>query len=1592
MSQVRATLDSLNDITVRSNIQQTYAEGIKREFKAAARISHYNMPIEAATKLESFGIITNPYSIALHSHAAAKVCENKLLDTVGHILPKERVTFLFMKPAKRNMLRRSPHLDDYFINQHLEPRDISRYGYESSYDVIPAIPTRVAYMSDTLHFLDVNYVANMFRNSPALDILYATMVLPVEAKFKHPSIHPEIYSINYSHGGFQYIPGNHAGGAYHHEFKQLDWLSVGRIKWKELTDWEEQHCITVQMLEVLGANILYVFKRGNLLTPAVRTFQVDQYVVLPRVFHPQEMNSSRPIKHTLAMQLLLYIKTIGTPTSKDVYGKIRQLVKTSELNYLDPTELIHLTNYYYFISKLNSITCYEDILSKNILSGVLLPAKQWLISTWEKVKGKQPFNQLLQALQWETFTYSLKVEDVETTLQAPDGNYAKRERMPLFNDGGFKTFEVLSEDESDTSSSSGESIVVEEAPEGTPVDSTPTRAGVLKCGCGMDFEVYDESITRLDLLNRIETPDQLRGRTAGFYSKSMEPYEYTGAKHESLGWPQWLEDFVTTNSINSAMDHCLIQIYDEGAGIPFHKDDEKCYPKDNPILTVNLTGTAEFKIRPAKRWNRTCTHLEHKLGPDSALVMPAGAQKSHQHSVVRCSAGRTSLTFRSTSPIETVWENKLPDQVEVDVPIYTSEAGDPPTDITNAGPAQNKPDEVAQQPPVPPQPEHQISSDDKTDRSRRGDHRDSNQGAKGKEPINEPSDAGPSHTKQEHEQSDDQDQVDDLRWKHWLPILNRCGFKGTELQHDPEGNLISPIEHHHKLEKRPFPPECPKALANSLTEMNRQPVLVSLDHRRATCVSADVKYGKFGKLLADQDRAWKEKFHYNTQQNKRTKEVVVIHGAGGSGKSKVIQDFLKTVSVEESYKYTIILPTNELRQDWLTKVRNLEEKSFKTFEKAMLQPCGDIVIFDDYGKMPPGYIEAFAAQQMNGVLYILTGDSRQSVYHESNCDAAIAQLSSNVEEFEQHCRYYLNATHRNRRDLANKLGVYSERDGTTTITHGSTILPGAPVLAPSLMKKSLLGDGGHRSMTYAGCQGLTAPKVQILLDNNTPLCSDKVMYTALSRAIEHVHFINSGASSSGFWDKMGTTPYLKTFLRLEREEKLREEEPPEAPEPAEPVVRTHLPVDDAAGIFEDLMAKQGEKYEREIYSQAHGHSNCIQTQDQFTQIFQHQQAKDETLYWATIEKRIAISSEYENEKEFRLKADIGDVLFDNYKRAMCLPDDPIPFSEELWNGCAREVQNTYLSKAVHLIKNGEDRQSPDMDLAHIKLFLKSQWVTKMEKAAAQVKPGQTIAAFAQSTVMLYGTMARYMRRIRESFQPPNIMINCEKRLEDLSEFVKTRWRFDKVASSNDYTAFDQSQDGSMLQFEVLKAKHCGVPPEIIEGYIQIKTRAHIFLGVLNIMRLSGEGPTFDANTECSIAYVHTKYHVPAGCNQLYAGDDSAMDDVLEEKPSFANIRAQMKLEEKLQVHAQVKGYFAGFCGNLITPHGLVKDPVKLLAGWKLKKSRGALGTVVDSYTLDARHAYQLGDRVHDIFTEDEMSCHQNLIREIHKVGKGHLLL
>nr|WBW48287.1 replicase [Chrysanthemum virus R] len=163
----------------------------------------------------------------------------------------------------------------------------------------------------------------------------------------------------------------------------------------------------------------------------------------------------------------------------------------------------------------------------------------------------------------------------------------------------------------------------------------------IKCTCDLALPVTTDEATRH---HRFLTPDRLKNRYAGFYSKNEEGYTYNGGSHKSLGWPSWINTWMRLINIPEFYNCCLVQRYDEGAKLGLHCDDEECFVQGSPVFTVNIEGRATFlvacKNSPDGRVIRT------RVGPGDLFEMPGGFQETHKHGVCETEKNRLSVTFR----------------------------------------------------------------------------------------------------------------------------------------------------------------------------------------------------------------------------------------------------------------------------------------------------------------------------------------------------------------------------------------------------------------------------------------------------------------------------------------------------------------------------------------------------------------------------------------------------------------------------------------------------------------------------------------------------------------------------------------------------------------------------------------------------------------------------------------------------------------------------------------------------------------------------------------------------------------------------------
>nr|QED44007.1 replicase [Garlic virus A] len=1512
MTAVQKLFDQISDPNTKAGYSNACFEAAQTASKKALAIAPFSVTNPEALTLERIGITTSPFATTSHTHAADKIIENDCLSIIGHYLPKkEAVTLIQLKRGKLHLLGRNPNLDK-FQNYCYEPKDVLRYGLTNP-NSCPKVDTEYAVLADTLHFMSPKQLYTLFSKNPKLERLFATLVLPIEALHKLPSLFPDVYKLEYYKDHFSYMPGGHGGGAYVHSYSTLRWLDtaqVGPVDYDKsciTNPWPITDYLSIEKIETKAAHHIMLIQRRRVQVdwplPTLWVFHASDYVKLPPIFYPPEANVQKTYPHVFVKRMQLYCFSVKAVSLRDIFAKLRQVIETQELIRYSMADLIRLANYLLFITGMNQLSDYESPLLENLFGKLCASIRMRLRTFFQNLLGKTSYAALL------TVTDVIPVHFTTTP-----------KRREAVGESWFRS----SDDE-------------------PKPKSEPTQP----CGPSpddLDLLAWFHELENGSSINpQSEAPNPTKEQTSGTATS-----ETPGSKATPIapGNP-------TVPSLPKT-----------------HNAQKYSTRSSEQVTTFESSTPLNDQLETNKQNVTIVNHTTAPKGNDEtgapSLVTPNPNQPHDIHTQAECcnSDDEDAFSIDSSSDCDdcefmpSLEEATDADSLDLEsiMPDITTEPCPNPEEGSNA--ASTEENESGPHDQQNDTPTSGIT-DPEADKAEVVDQATSSDQMQPARPRLEPLDHAT------------------------VDILKLHGFTALQPQHDG-ADQIQPVyfndkvKCHRQLEAKDLCATA-KPFVTLAASLHRGVYNYKINNKRATAYMSDVKNNLTGLVLPKLDRDLLSSWVALAERTTREVGLLVIHGAGGAGKSRALQELLRS-SPELLEAANIVVPTINLANDWKKKLSSMDPRRVMTFEKACERECKGVTIFDDYGKLPAGFVDAYLAIKVNVELAILTGDQRQSTHHQDR-ESQIALLSSNVAHFAPYTDYYINATHRQPRRLANPIKVHAERLVGGSVRRSDLVPDRAMVLVPAFRSQSLLTDLGRQAMTYAGCQGLTLNHLTIVLDKDTPLCSEEVLYTAFSRASESITFVNTHSDNPEFLAKLDATPYLKTLISWVREdEQAGCSSPPPEPNVRDEPTKTHIPVTNDKVQLDDKVETMEDKDTRELWS-GEEKTNLMQTQDPIVQLFPHQQSKDEALFKITIDERIRTANPEKNAKSLQHTLNAGDLLFEAYAQFMKVPAEPQAFDKRLWTHCRQLALRTYLSKPATNLQQGASRQDPDFPDNAIALFNKSQWVKKLEKVGAKFKAGQTISAFKQQVVLLTTTMALYLRKKREQHQPDNVFIMCERTPEQFNNFVLTKWDFSRPNYTSDYTQYDQSQDAPFLNFELRKARHLGVPDEVLAFYRFIKTHAKTFVGNLAIMRLSGEGPTFDANTECNIAYDALRFRLDDNVRACYAGDDLVRDRACEERAGWVYSERLFSLKAKPLVTNK-----PDFCGWRLTPYGIVKSPIQLYQSLQLALRLGKVEDVKRSYAIDYLFAYRLGDKLYDIFDEEELEKHQLVTRTLIKKG------
>lgn len=262
-----------------------------------------------------------------------------------------------------------------------------------------------------------------------------------------------------------------------------------------------------------------------------------------------------------------------------------------------------------------------------------------------------------------------------------------------------------------------------------------------------------------------------------------------------------------------------------------------------------------------------------------------------------------------------------------------------------------------------------------------------------------------------------------------------------------------------------------------------------------------------------------------TMQPPRNVELAMVLGFAGCGKSRPIMETIKAVG-----DYLIVVPTCQLRQEWLNGLNLRSEKwRVSTWEVAVQKPIRFIVI-DEIFKLPNGYLDLILALNPTVTSVLLLGDPLQGDYHSTNPDSTNNRITQEVDYLKPFYSSYCAYTHRLDRTVARCLGVWTSSTEEGRVSFGSTVLKDATSLVPSKHAASLMCENSMDALTAASSQGLTFPRrVNIVLDKSWVRCSPQISLVACTRSRVGIHFVKDGLCSKHY----GTHPAFDAIFNNE---------------------------------------------------------------------------------------------------------------------------------------------------------------------------------------------------------------------------------------------------------------------------------------------------------------------------------------------------------------------------------------------------------------------------------------------------------------------------
>jgi len=361
----------------------------------------------------------------------------------------------------------------------------------------------------------------------------------------------------------------------------------------------------------------------------------------------------------------------------------------------------------------------------------------------------------------------------------------------------------------------------------------------------------------------------------------------------------------------------------------------------------------------------------------------------------------------------------------------------------------------------------------------------------------------------------------------------------------------------------------------------------------------------------------------------------------------------------------------------------------------------------------------------------------------------------------------------------------------------------------------------------------------------------------------------------------------------------------------------------------------------------------------------HRPSADPTLLEASIPKRLRFrnsSLQYEfTDKDVLLASHLYSAWCDvfGYDENASQPFDPVLFAECI----ADNEYHQLTSKSKATIVANAYRSDPDWRYSVVRIFAKAQHKVNDSSILTGWKACQTLALGHDAVVLILGPVKKYQRIMRDRVAHPLIFIHAGHTPTQLSDWCKEHFNRDQLCVENDYTAFDQSQGGEAVLFEVMKMERLNIPQVLIDLHMHLKTNVSCQFGDLTSMRLTGEPGTYDDNTDYNIAVLASRYNL-TGVPFCVSGDDSVIARTPPPGPNWLAVSRLLSLTFKIHLVERPL-----FCGYFVGHHGAIRSPYALFAKLYEAYNDGSLPDKMASYVAEFAVGHSLGQDLWDLLPD-----------------------